>query len=153
MGQIYSDVSRSKWVRIQPTLTHLSPSMRAALADLSLDALYAVYPGNRRYRLADRVEAVTLSELVRKFGDSPMRANEAATIAGAGVVLDRKPPHKRGPRRRQVSGDGSATRRSVTNICAAECVIISGIRLCIATTCGVTPQAQNTGSVSGANGV
>lgn len=44
-----------------PTLT---TSMRVALVDLALDALYVVYPGPRRYRLADRVEAVPLSALL-----------------------------------------------------------------------------------------
>jgi len=44
-----------------PTLT---PSMRVALADLVLDTLYVVYPGARRYRLAERVEAVPLSALL-----------------------------------------------------------------------------------------
>jgi uncharacterized protein len=44
-----------------PTLT---PSMRSALADLELDALYVVYPGTRRYHLADRTEAVPLTALV-----------------------------------------------------------------------------------------
>ena len=34
--------------------------MRIALADLQLDALYVVYPGDRRYRLGERVEAVPL---------------------------------------------------------------------------------------------
>jgi predicted AAA+ superfamily ATPase len=42
----------------------LTPSMRIALADLSLDALYVVYPGNRRYRLAERIEAVPLADFV-----------------------------------------------------------------------------------------
>lgn len=41
----------------------LTPSMRIALQDLRLDALYAVYPGTRRYALAERVEAVPLAEL------------------------------------------------------------------------------------------
>ena len=44
-----------------PTLT---PSMRIALADLKLDQLLVVYPGERRYPLGDRVEAVPLAELV-----------------------------------------------------------------------------------------
>ena len=44
-----------------PTLT---PSMRVALEDLSLDVLYVVYPGTRRYRLAERVEVVPLSALL-----------------------------------------------------------------------------------------
>jgi len=44
-----------------PTLT---PSMRIALADLKLDELIVVYPGERRYRLDKRVEVVPLVELV-----------------------------------------------------------------------------------------
>jgi len=44
-----------------PTLT---PSMRIALADLQLDALYVVYSGSRRYWLAERVEAVPLAALL-----------------------------------------------------------------------------------------
>ncbi len=42
----------------------LTSSMRIALSDLQLDALHVVYPGERRYPLADRVEAVPLSALV-----------------------------------------------------------------------------------------
>ena len=41
----------------------LTLSMRTALHDLRLDALYAVYPGTRRYALAEKVEAVPLAEL------------------------------------------------------------------------------------------
>ena len=44
-----------------PTLT---PSMRTALADLKLDELAVVYPGQRRYTLAKRVEVVPLAEFV-----------------------------------------------------------------------------------------
>lgn len=44
-----------------PTVT---ASMRIALADLGLDALSVVYPGERRYPLADRIEAVPLSASV-----------------------------------------------------------------------------------------
>lgn len=40
----------------------LTPSMRIALADLALDALYVVYPGERRYALAPKVQAVPLGE-------------------------------------------------------------------------------------------
>lgn len=43
-----------------PTLT---PSMRIALQDLGLECLYVVYPGSRRYALADRVEVVPLAAL------------------------------------------------------------------------------------------
>jgi predicted AAA+ superfamily ATPase len=39
----------------------LTPSMRIALSDLKLDALYVVYPGERRYRLAEKAEAVPLA--------------------------------------------------------------------------------------------
>jgi uncharacterized protein len=39
-------------------------SMHEALKDLELDALYVVYPGDRRYRLADRIEVVPLAALV-----------------------------------------------------------------------------------------
>lgn len=41
-----------------PTLT---ASMRIALADLKLDRLYVVYPGDKRYPLAPKVEVVPLA--------------------------------------------------------------------------------------------
>ena len=44
-----------------PSMTR---SMHVALADLQLDALYVVYPGQRRYHLAERVEVVPLAALV-----------------------------------------------------------------------------------------
>jgi hypothetical protein len=50
-----------------PTLT---PSMRIALADLKLDRLVVVYPGERRYPLADGVEVVPLAELVGAQADA-----------------------------------------------------------------------------------
>jgi hypothetical protein len=37
--------------------------MRTALADLKLTELKVVYPGERSYRLADRVEVVPLTSL------------------------------------------------------------------------------------------
>ncbi len=43
-----------------PTLT---PSMRVALQDLRLERLVVLYPGNRRYALAERVEVVPVSLL------------------------------------------------------------------------------------------
>jgi uncharacterized protein len=49
-----------------PTLT---PSMRIALGDLKLERLLVVYPGERRYRLAERVEVVPLGELVASGQD------------------------------------------------------------------------------------
>lgn len=42
----------------------LTPSMRSALHDLSLDALYVVYPGERRYAIADEVTVVPLEEFI-----------------------------------------------------------------------------------------
>ena len=50
-----------------PTLTS---SMRIALNDLKLDRLVVVYPGERRYALADRVEVVPLIDLVAASGDA-----------------------------------------------------------------------------------
>jgi len=41
-----------------------TPSMRIALADLKLDELRVVYPGEKRYSLAKRIEVVPLTELV-----------------------------------------------------------------------------------------
>ena len=42
----------------------LTPSMRIALEDLKLDALYVVYRGLHRYALAPQVEAVPLTALL-----------------------------------------------------------------------------------------
>jgi predicted AAA+ superfamily ATPase len=47
----------------------LTPSMRAALEDLRLDRLLVVYPGDRRYALAEKVEVVPLLELCAKGGN------------------------------------------------------------------------------------
>jgi predicted AAA+ superfamily ATPase len=44
-----------------PTLT---PSMRIALDDLKLDELCVVYPGERRYRLTNKVEVIPLERFV-----------------------------------------------------------------------------------------
>jgi predicted AAA+ superfamily ATPase len=48
----------------------LTPSMRIALGDLRLDRLVVVYPGDRRYALADHVEVVPLVELTDSAGDA-----------------------------------------------------------------------------------
>jgi hypothetical protein len=48
----------------------LTPSIRIALADLGLAAVAVLYPGTRRYALAERLEAVplpTLDEPGRRF--------------------------------------------------------------------------------------
>jgi hypothetical protein len=42
----------------------LTPSMQVAMQDLRLDALYVVYPGSRRYALAERMEVVPLGALL-----------------------------------------------------------------------------------------
>ncbi|OYT90947.1 MAG: hypothetical protein CFE43_15775 [Burkholderiales bacterium PBB3] len=43
---------------------HVTPSMRIAMQDLKLDALYVVYPGAHRYPMADKIEAVPLWALL-----------------------------------------------------------------------------------------
>jgi uncharacterized protein len=51
----------------------LTPSMRTALNDLKLDKLVVVYPGQRHYPLADRVEVIPLVDFVgggRKSGEA-----------------------------------------------------------------------------------
>jgi hypothetical protein len=49
----------------------LTPSMRSALADLRLDRLWVIYPGERRYALHERVTVVPLTAALamnqRKF--------------------------------------------------------------------------------------
>jgi predicted AAA+ superfamily ATPase len=40
----------------------LTPSMRHALADLALDLLWVIYPGNRSYALHDKVQVLPLNE-------------------------------------------------------------------------------------------
>ena len=42
----------------------MTASMHIALADLSFDRLYVVYPGDRRYQIQERVEAVSLAALL-----------------------------------------------------------------------------------------
>ncbi len=42
----------------------LTPSMRIAMHDLRLDALYVVYPGPRRYAIAEGMEALPLTALL-----------------------------------------------------------------------------------------
>ena len=41
----------------------LTPSMSTALSDLRLEMLYVVYPGTRRYSMAEKVEAIPLATL------------------------------------------------------------------------------------------
>jgi len=43
----------------------LTPSMRIALEDLKLERLAVIYPGTKRYPLAEKIEAVPLSALAR----------------------------------------------------------------------------------------
>ncbi len=42
----------------------ITPSIKIALADLELDRLLVIYPGNRCYSLAEQVEALSLTELI-----------------------------------------------------------------------------------------
>ena len=42
----------------------LTPSIRIALEDLGLERIAVVYPGAKRFQLAERVEAVPLDALV-----------------------------------------------------------------------------------------
>jgi predicted AAA+ superfamily ATPase len=42
----------------------LTPSMRIAMADLKLDKLHVVYPGDQTYRLSPGVEATPLSSFI-----------------------------------------------------------------------------------------
>lgn len=42
----------------------LTPSMRTALQDLKLDRLWVIYPGVRRYPIADKVEVVPFEEML-----------------------------------------------------------------------------------------
>lgn len=46
----------------------LTPSMRVALEDLSLDRLTVIYPGERCYRLAQQVEVIPVTDLAA-YGD------------------------------------------------------------------------------------
>ena len=48
----------------------LTPSMRIAMADLKLDRLLTIYPGHRRFSLADGIEAVPLAEVARDAFES-----------------------------------------------------------------------------------
>ncbi len=48
----------------------LTRSMSIAMQDLKLDALYVVYPGSRRYSLAERIEAAPLAH----FAVAPLSA-------------------------------------------------------------------------------
>ena len=43
---------------------HVTPSMRIAMQDLKLDALYVVYPGAHLHPLANKMEAVPLWALL-----------------------------------------------------------------------------------------
>lgn len=43
----------------------VTPSMRIAMQDLRLDALYVLYPGPLRYRLDESIEAVPIAELAQ----------------------------------------------------------------------------------------
>ena len=63
----------------------MTPSIRIALEDLGLQRVAVVYPGDRRYAIADSVEAVPLSDLAtpgRLFGEGQGRPLGSSTPAG-----------------------------------------------------------------------
>ena len=49
----------------------LSASMRQALADLELDRLLVITPGERSYRLNERTQVLTLAEALGPVGPRP----------------------------------------------------------------------------------
>ncbi len=53
----------------------LTPSMRSALADLELDRLVVLYPGQRRYALAERVEVLPLRILAQPDAATQLLGN------------------------------------------------------------------------------
>lgn len=55
-------------------------SMHIAVADLALERLYVVYPGRRRYALADRIEAVPLRALLPDDAGNPSQAPAAQSL-------------------------------------------------------------------------
>ncbi len=44
----------------------ITPSIRSAMTDLELDSIAVVYPGNKRFRLSEQVEAVPLSAIAEE---------------------------------------------------------------------------------------
>lgn len=48
----------------------VTPSIRNALAELGLERVVVIYPGTRRFALADRVEAVPLGALSERYAES-----------------------------------------------------------------------------------
>lgn len=51
----------------------ITPSMRTALTDLRLDRLWVIYPGELRYSIAPRVEAVPATQLADSFAKDVWR--------------------------------------------------------------------------------
>ena len=49
----------------------MTQSQHTALADLSLDRAWVVYPGRERYRLHDKVEAIPLIDCLEALGAGP----------------------------------------------------------------------------------
>lgn len=43
----------------------LTPSMKIALQDLQLEKISVIYPGTRRYKITDRIEAVPFEEIIQ----------------------------------------------------------------------------------------
>lgn len=75
-----------------PTLT---PSMRSALADLALDALFVVYPGDRSYALSPRVQVVPLDTFIStNRGLVPRRLTNAIATQRAPRILNHQTPDR-----------------------------------------------------------
>jgi len=45
----------------------MTPSLRATASDLKIDHVYVVYPGEKQYPLADKIEAIPLRNLISKY--------------------------------------------------------------------------------------
>jgi predicted AAA+ superfamily ATPase len=67
----------------------LTPSMRVALGDLKLEHLTVLYPGSRRYALADRVMVVPLGALA---------AGDPSLVLATQPLLSRRPRSPRASR-------------------------------------------------------
>lgn len=51
----------------------LTPSMKIAIQDLQLERIWVIYPGTRRYKMADRVEALPFEEVIQGDTKSLLR--------------------------------------------------------------------------------
>jgi len=59
----------------------MTPSMRIALSDLKLSVLFVVYPGEKRYALADKVMVMPLAEFINARWKSAGRLRQGPCIS------------------------------------------------------------------------